>query len=100
MAADKMRAGFGDERFQFAHDAGLDAANVGDNRAGFQRRQHPIGEQTHLRERRAKDDEVGFPNGGQQIGRGKIHRARLLTILQTGGAADETRGLARELAGV
>jgi hypothetical protein len=49
-----------------------------------------------LRERRAKDDEVGIPNGGKQIGGDEIRHARFFTVLQAGGTADETRGPARE----
>jgi hypothetical protein len=75
MAADKMRAGFLNERFQLAHDAGLHAANVGDNRAAFQRRQHFQNARPHLRKRRAENDEIGIGNRREQVGRGVIHRA-------------------------
>ena len=54
-------------------------------------------ERTHLRERRAEDDEVGVGNGGEQIGRGIIHRAGFFAILQAGGAADVAGDFARQL---
>ena len=96
MAADKMRAGFGDERFQFAHDAGFHAANVGDNRAAFERRQHLHDARPHLRKRRAENDEIGVGNRREQVGRGIIHRAGLLAILQTRRAADEPGDFPRQ----
>jgi len=97
MTADKMRARFGHQRFDFAHDAGLDAADVGDNGAALQGREHSFDDRMHLRQRQAQDDEVGIPNRRQQIGGGKIHRPRFFTVFQAGATADEARGLAREL---
>jgi hypothetical protein len=49
-----------------------------------------------LGERDAQNHQIGVPDGGQQIGGGKIHRTRPLTILQAGATTDETRDLARE----
>ena len=96
MTADKMRAGFGHQRFEFAHDAGFDAADVGDNGAALQCRKHFPDARTHLRQRQAQNDEVGIPNRRQQIGGGEIHRPRPFTVFQAGATADEARGLARE----
>ncbi len=53
-------------------------------------------QRTHLRQRRAKDDEVGVGNGGEQIGRGKIHRARFFAIFQAGRAPDKAGDSTRE----
>ena len=100
MAADKMRAGFFNERFQFAHDIGFHAADVGDNRAAFERGQKLLDERTHLRQRRAKDDEVGVGNGGEQIGRGVIHRAGPFAIFQARRAPDEAGDFAAPASGV
>ena len=45
---------------------------------------------THLSERRAENDEIGVPDGGQQIRGGIIHRARFFAVLHTGGTANVT----------
>ena len=83
-------------RFQFAHDPGFHAADVGDNRAAFERGQKLLRQRPHLRQRRAKDDEVGVGNGGQQIGRGVIHRTGTFAILQAGFAPNESGDFTRE----
>ena len=53
MTANEMRAGFGNERFEFAHDAGFHAADIGDNAPRFRAGRISCDERTHLRERRA-----------------------------------------------
>jgi hypothetical protein len=49
-----------------------------------------------LRKRRAKNDEIGIGNRREQVGRGEIHRAGFLAILQARGAADKPGDFPRQ----
>ena len=90
MGADKMRARLVDERFEFAHDPGLHAANIGDQRTAFQCRQHLPDKQRHLREWRAENDQVRVGNRGEQVGRGIIHGTEFFALGHGFFAANKT----------
>src|SRR6185295_6860786 len=89
MAADEVRTAALNERFKFAHDAGLDAADVGDNGAALERREHFTDERAHLLERRAKDDQVRSGHGAAKVARGFIDGAKFFALGNAGGAPDE-----------
>ena len=90
VAADKVRTGPGNECFQVAHDAALDAPDVGDNRARLERRQHLLHQIAHLGEGGAQDNQLRAFHRALQVQRvARLTAPSALTFRDAGRTADK-----------
>ena len=86
MASDEMRSGARDERFQLLDDAAFNAADIRNDHPALQSGQQLLHQALHLRDRRAKHDQVRVRSRVQQVHRRAIHRAGLCALRDAGPA--------------
>ena len=89
MTADKMRSRAGNDFFQIANHADLDAADVGYDGARFEGRRHFDHERLHLSQWRAENDEIGALNSGPKIASCVLNYAKFTGFGDAGVSADE-----------
>jgi len=77
-------------------DAGFNAANIGDDRAAFERRQHFLQYFPHLTQRRTEHDQVRVLDRPERIAGGMVHDAQSVAFGDAGAAADEAVHLLRQ----
>ena len=96
MAANEVAAGPPDDRLKIADNDFLYAANIGDQRATLQTRRYLFGQRTHLRYRRAQDNQVRAIDSPRKVEGYLVRNTGLLTLRDTGLASNESGDSASE----